>query len=57
MALRGQMYQLKCIEQEVVTDDGDFLLKVKLPLDDWKRLERQNQINLEQLVVPKQALV
>ncbi len=51
MALRGQMYELKCVEQEDITDNGDFLLHIKLPLDDWKRLERKNQIDLDQLII------
>ncbi len=50
MALRGQLYELKCIENEDVTEKGDFLISVRIPLSDWKRLERKNNIELDLLV-------
>lgn len=51
MALRAQLFDLKCVIQEHITDSGEFLISVKLPVSDWKRLERKNQIELNQLVV------
>lgn len=47
MALRGQLYDLSCVEHEDITEQGEFVLDIKLPLSDWKRLARKNQIDLE----------
>ncbi|NVJ48991.1 MAG: GTPase HflX [Gammaproteobacteria bacterium] len=48
MALRGQLYDLKCVQSEHITEQGEFILVVRLTLADWKRLERKNGIDLEQ---------
>ncbi|WP_144393914.1 ribosome rescue GTPase HflX [Pleionea sediminis] len=53
MALRGQLFDLNCIENEQVTDAGEFVLQIKLPVSDWKRLERKNDINLDAMITPK----
>ncbi len=53
MALRGQLFDLNCVENEQVTEQGEFLMRVKLPISDWKRLARKNEIDLEALVASK----
>ncbi|MCO7224863.1 ribosome rescue GTPase HflX [Pleionea sp. CnH1-48] len=50
MALRGQLYDLNCVEREQITDDGCFLLDVRLQLADWKRLERKSEMDLSHLI-------
>lgn len=53
MALRGQLFDLNCVENEQVNEQGEFLMRVKLPVSDWKRLARKNEIDLEALVASK----
>ncbi|MGL5949600.1 MAG: ribosome rescue GTPase HflX [Aeromonas sp.] len=49
--VRSALYQLGAIEQEQFTESGDFLLKVRLPLPDWNRLQKQVDENLQRFVL------
>ena len=49
MALRGQLYDLKCVQSERITDQGEFIIEVRMTIADWKRLERKNEIDLKRL--------
>ncbi|NVJ62168.1 MAG: GTPase HflX [Gammaproteobacteria bacterium] len=51
MALRAQLFDLKCVLTEQITDTGEFVLQIRLPVSDWKRLERKNEIELNHLAV------
>jgi GTP-binding protein HflX len=45
--LRGVFYQLNCIEEESYDENGDCLLKVKLPAREWNRLIKLNEADIE----------
>jgi GTP-binding protein HflX len=45
--LRSVFYQLNCIEEECYDDNGDCLLKVKLPVREWNRLIKLNEADIE----------
>jgi len=49
MALRGQLYDLKCVQSERITEQGEFIIEVRMTVADWKRLERKNEIDLKRL--------
>ncbi len=50
MSLRGQLYNLNSVLNENITEEGDFLLDIKLQLSDWKRLQRKNDDVLSSFV-------
>ncbi|MFT5388183.1 MAG: GTP-binding protein HflX [Candidatus Omnitrophota bacterium] len=45
--LRSVFYQLNCIEEEFYDDNGDCLLKVKLPAREWNRLIKLDEADIE----------
>lgn len=45
--LRSEFYQLNCIEEESYDENGDCLLKVKLPVREWNRLIKLNEADIE----------
>ncbi|MEE4246888.1 MAG: ribosome rescue GTPase HflX [Kangiellaceae bacterium] len=51
MALRGQLYELNCIQAENINDSGQYIVEVKLTDADWKRIERKNDIDLSELII------
>ncbi|MBL0609545.1 GTPase HflX [Aeromonas jandaei] len=48
--LRSALYQLKGIEQEGFSEEGDFVLEVRLQLADWNRLVKQEGENLQRFI-------
>jgi GTP-binding protein HflX len=45
--LRGVFYQLNAIEEESYDENGDCILKVKLPAREWNRLIKLNEADIE----------
>ena len=45
--LRSVFYQLNCIEEESYDENGDCLLKVKLPEREWNRLIKLEEADIE----------
>jgi len=45
--LRSVFYQLNCIEEESYDENGDCLLKVKLPVREWNRLIKLDEADIE----------
>ena len=45
--LRSVFYQLNCIEEESYDENGDCLLKVKLPEREWNRLIKLDEADIE----------
>lgn len=48
--LRSALYRLKGIEQEGFSEEGDFVLQVRLQLADWNRLVKQEGENLQRFI-------
>jgi GTP-binding protein HflX len=48
--LRSALYRLKGIEQEGFSEEGDFVLEVRLQLADWNRLVKQEGENLQRFI-------
>lgn len=49
--LRGLLYDLKCIQQEQIGDEGNSLLDIRLAISDWRRLKRRMGQDIEKFVV------
>ncbi len=45
--LRSMFYQLNCIEEEFYDENGDCLLKIKLPVREWNRLIKLDEADIE----------
>jgi len=45
--LRSTLYSLNCVEQEGVSEDGMWLLDVRMPRIDWKRLKKREGDSLQ----------
>ena len=45
--LRGDLYQLNCIDSEEYDEEGNCCLKVKLPIREWNKLVKQDKANIE----------
>jgi GTP-binding protein HflX len=48
--LRSALYRLKGIEQEGFSEEGNFVLQVRLKLADWNRLVKQEGENLQRFI-------
>jgi len=48
--LRGALYQLNCIDNERYDDEGNCLLHVKMPIDEWNRLIKHDEANIERFI-------
>ncbi len=48
--LRSALYQLKGIEQEGFSEEGDFVLEVRLQVADWNRLVKQEGESLQRFI-------
>jgi GTP-binding protein HflX len=53
--LRGVFYQLNSIVDESYDEDGNCLLKVKLPAREWDRLIKLNEADIEGFIERKQT--
>ena len=47
---RGTFYQLNCISDEQYDEEGNCLLKVKLPAREWNRLVKQDEAVIESFI-------
>ncbi|MFB0999259.1 MAG: GTPase HflX, partial [Colwellia sp.] len=45
--IRSVFYQLDCVEDESYDENGDCLLKVKLPAREWNRLIKLDEAGIE----------
>jgi GTP-binding protein HflX len=48
--LRGKLYELNCIEQEEFDEQGNGLLKIRLPTREWHRLIKQDNTTIERFI-------
>ncbi|MER2493835.1 ribosome rescue GTPase HflX [Catenovulum sediminis] len=48
---RGVLYQLDCIQQESYSEIGDWLVDVKMQSEDWNRLNKTHQNQLEKFII------
>lgn len=48
--LRGELYELNCIEQEVFDEHGYCLIDVKLPVQQWNKLRKQDEASIERFI-------
>ncbi|MCC5855170.1 MAG: GTPase HflX [Idiomarina sp.] len=46
--LRSTLYALSCVQSEAPQDNGDMVLSVRMPIVEWRRLEKQYGKNLGQ---------
>ena len=49
--LRGVLYGLNCIDSESYSEEGDWLVDVRMPQADWKRLDKNLDTGLSDFVV------
>ena len=49
--LRGVLYGLNCIDSESYSDNGDWLVNVRMPKADWKRLDKNLETGLSDFVI------
>lgn len=49
--LRGVLFDLNCIAAESYTDDGDWLVNIRMPTSDWNRLEKRVDKNIATYIV------
>lgn len=49
--LRGVLFDLNCIATESYTDDGDWLVNIRMPTSDWNRLEKRVDKNIATYIV------
>jgi len=48
--LRGTLYQLNCIDNEQFDEQGNCLLDIKMPIEEWNRLVKQDEANIERFI-------
>ncbi len=48
--LRSTLYQLNCIDTERYDEQGNCVLQVKMPIEDWNRLLKQDKANIERFI-------
>ena len=48
--LRSDFYQLNCIANESYDEEGNCLLEVKLPVREWNRLIKQDEVTIESFI-------
>jgi len=51
--LRSTLYQLHCVEREGISDDGKWLLDVRMPRIEWLRLEKREGDNLRGFIATR----
>ena len=49
--LRGVLFTMNCISKESYSDDGDWLVDVRMPESDWHRLQKRVDENLASYVI------
>ncbi|NOU52035.1 GTPase HflX [Pseudoalteromonas sp. JBTF-M23] len=48
--LRGALFNLNAVQQEDYDEQGNWLLKVRLPQIDWERLKKEQGIDIEKFI-------
>lgn len=48
--LRSTLYQLDCIDNERFDEQGNCLLQVRMPIEEWNRLVKQDKTNIERFI-------
>ncbi len=48
--LRGALYQLNCIDNEQFDDQGNCLVDIKMPIEEWNRLVKKDEANIERFI-------
>ncbi|MCU4676337.1 GTPase HflX [Catenovulum sp. 2E275] len=48
---RGVFFELNCIENESYSDEGNWLVDLRLPNDEWNRLLKNNQDQLNKFII------
>jgi len=46
-SIRARLYEQRAVLSELINDQGEFLIHVKMPLTDWRQLNRQTGAELE----------
>lgn len=49
--LRGQLYQMNFITNEQFSDEGGWLVDIRMPNQDWQRIKKHNGEEIESLIV------
>jgi GTP-binding protein HflX len=49
--LRGALFRMNCIASESYTEEGDWLVDIRMPSSDWKRLEKRLDSDLSAYVI------
>lgn len=49
--LRGQLYQMNFITKEQYSDNGGWLVDIRMPTQDWARMKKHNGEEIEKLIV------
>ncbi len=47
---RSTLHQLNCIDDERYDDEGNCMLQVRMPIEDWNRLVKQDKANIERFI-------
>ena len=45
--LRSKLYAANYVENEEITEDGHYLLRVRMPLQEFDRIKRQSGVAIE----------
>ncbi len=53
LGIRSELYNLNVIETETTQEDASLLLDININIDDWRRLCRQTNNEIESLVIHK----
>ncbi|WP_286271116.1 ribosome rescue GTPase HflX [Thalassotalea hakodatensis] len=48
--LRGELYDLNCIERESYDEQGNCLMDVKLLEQEWNKLRKQDEVHIERFI-------
>ena len=49
--LRGMLYNLNCIAQQSYSDDGDWLVDIKMLESDWNKMNKQLENRLTNYIL------
>ena len=48
--VRSQLYDLGAIDKETLSEEGNYLLEIKISKEDFDRFKRETNLDLEQLL-------
>ena len=49
--LRGSLFHLNCIASESYSEQGDWLVEIRMPASEWNRLNKQHDGNLNSYII------